>query len=189
MSRSFSILAALALLATPAMAQRAIPDRSRPAGEEANNSVFAELGGPGLLYSINYERVVENDFGLRIGMSYVSFSASAGTSSASAAVVAVPVIASYLGMRGGNHILEVGVGATGVYASGSASGGGFAASGSGMTALGTALIGYRRQPVDGGFQFRIGFEAVAGKGLSLSNPDPNSFGVLPWMYMSLGFSL
>ena len=35
----------------------------------------------------------------------------------------------------------------------------------------------------------IGVEALVGKGLSLSNPDPNSFGVLPWMYMSLGFSL
>ena len=55
--------------------------------------------------------------------------------------------------------------------------------------LGTAIIGYRRQPLNGGFQFRIGVEALFGKGLALSNPDPNAFGVLPWMYMSLGFSL
>jgi len=62
---------------------------------------------------MNYERVVEEDFGLRIGMSYVSFSASAGSSSASATILAVPVIFSYLGLRGGNHILALGGGADG----------------------------------------------------------------------------
>jgi hypothetical protein len=186
-------LLALAVFASPAMADRLNPGRDRLSSEDANNSIFVEAGGPGLLYSVNYERVVENDFGLRIGLSYVSFSATASgggsTSSASAGILAVPVIASYLGLRGGNHILELGAGGTVVYATGAASGSGLAASGSGMTALGTALIGYRRQPVDGGFQFRIGLEALVGKGLALSNPDPNSFGVLPWMYMSLGFSL
>jgi len=50
-------------------------------------------------------------------------------------------------------------------------------------------MGYRRQPADGGFQFRIGIEALVGKGLALSNPDPNKLGVLPWMYLSIGFSI
>jgi hypothetical protein len=143
---------------------------------------------------LNYERILEQDYGLRIGVSYQSFSgsASSGGSSASAsvAVVTVPVIASYLGISSGNHVLELGVGGTAVYASGSVSGNGMSTNGSGMMALGTALIGYRRQPVDGGFQFRVGIEALVGKGLSLSSPyDPNAIGVLPWMYLSLGFSL
>src|SRR5882762_6411596 len=170
-----AIVFAVAAFATPALADRS---RDRVSADEspAYNSIFVEGGGPGLLYSLNYERVVENDFGLRIGMSYVSFSASAGSSSASATILAVPVIFSYLGLRGGNHILE-------------RSGGAFAASGSGMMALGTALIGYRRQPLDGGFQFRIGLEALAGKGLAFSNPDPTKFGVLPWLYMSLGLAM
>jgi hypothetical protein len=188
---ALATLLALSAFATPATADRINPGLSNEGA--ANNSVFIEGGGPGLLYSLNYERVVENDFGLRIGVSYTSFSGTASgggsSSTASAAFLAVPVIASYLGLRGGNHILELGAGATGIYASGAASGSGIAASGSGMTALGTALIGYRRQPTDGGFQFRVGFEALVGKGLALSNPDPNSFGVLPWMYMSLGLSL
>ena len=190
--RALAALVAFAAFATPAMAQRIGPagDRlSRTNDRDANNSFFAELGGPGLLYSVNYERIVENDFGLRVGFSYASFSASAGGASASASLLTVPVIASYLGLRSGNHALELGGGATVVYASGSGSSGPFAGSGSGMMALGTALIGYRRQPVDGGFMFRVGIEALAGKGLALSNPDPNSFGVLPWMYLSLGFSL
>ena len=57
--------------------------------------------------------------------------------------------------------------------------------------LGTAIVGYRRQPPGGGFQFRIGVEALVGKGLSLSesNRDPDRIGVLPWMYLSLGFSI
>ena len=111
---------------------------------------------------------MENDFGLRIGMSYVSFSASAGSSSASATILAVPVIFSYLGLRGGNHILELGGGATGIYASGAGSGGAFAASGSGMMALGTAIIGYRRQPLDGGFQFEAKNDANAQRSLTKS---------------------
>src|SRR5437899_3244878 len=47
----------------------------------------------------------------------------------------------------------------------------------------------RRQAPDGGFQFRIGIEALVGKGLALSNPDPNKLGVLPWVYLSIGYSL
>lgn len=193
--KSFRALAAVltaAAFAAPARADRINSPRDRLSssdGRDANNSFFVEAGGPGLLYSVNYERIVENDFGLRVGVSYTSISASAGGSSASAAFLTVPVIASYLGLRGGNHILELGAGGTVVYANGAASGTGMAVSGSGMGALGTALIGYRRQPVEGGFQFRIGLEALVGKGLALSNPDPNSIGVLPWMYMSLGFSL
>ncbi|MCA1826959.1 MAG: hypothetical protein ABR567_14770 [Myxococcales bacterium] len=196
MIRVLSIAVAGALCATPALADPMSNGPARgsvPAGRDANNSFFVEGGGPGLLYSLNYERIVENDFGLRVGFSYTSFSASASsggsTASASAAIITVPVIASYLGVSSGSNALEMGAGGTLVYASGSASGTGLASSGSGMMGLGTVILGYRRQPVDGGFQFRIGLEALVGKGLSLSNPDPNSFGVLPWMYMSLGFSL
>ena len=130
---------------------------------------------------------------MRIGFSYIGLSASASsggtTSTASASIVAVPLTLSYLGVSSGNHFLEMGLGGTAVYASGSASGTGISASGSGLVPLGTVLLGYRRQPPDGGFQFRIGVEALMGKGLALSSPDPAKFGVLPWIYMSLGFSL
>ena len=186
-----ALVLAIAVCALPALADPMSPGSrmSSPVDPDANNSIFIEGGGPGLLYSINYERLFEQEWGLRAGFSYTSFSASAGSSSASATIITVPVIASYQGLRAGNHVLEIGAGGTAVFASGSASGTGIAASGSGMIPLGTAIIGYRRQPLNGGFQFRIGVEALFGKGLALSNPDPNAFGVLPWMYMSLGFSL
>jgi len=180
--RTAAALLAFVLCATPALAAE---DRS------ATNSIFLEGGGPGLAYSLNYERIFENDFGLRAGFSYMSFSGSAGSSSASATMWTVPVLANYLGLGSGNHSLELGAGATLVGVTGSGNSMGLSASGSGTLVLGTAILGYRRQPVNGGFQFRIGVEALVGKGLALSdtNRDPQKIGVLPWMYLSLGFSI
>src|SRR2546430_8651465 len=45
----------------------------------ATNSIFLEGGGPGLAYSLNYERIFENDFGLRVGFSYLSVSGTASS--------------------------------------------------------------------------------------------------------------
>ena len=68
LTRLFVVLSIFCGLAhvTPASAQE----------RTAVNSVFAEGLGPGLLYSLNYERTLENDFGLRLGVSYMSFGAS-----------------------------------------------------------------------------------------------------------------
>lgn len=187
-----SIAAAFALCAGPAFAGR-LTSSSASDEREANNSVFVEGGGAGLLYSINYERIFERDYGLRVGFGYVGLSATASsggtTSTASASFITVPVMFNYLGISSGNHALELGAGGTAVFFSGSGSSGIVAGSASGMVPLGTLVVGYRRQPADGGFMFRIGVEALIGKGLALSNPDPNSIGVVPWAYMSLGFSL
>jgi hypothetical protein len=98
-------------------------------------------------------------------------------------------MATWLGVNSGEHALELGAGATAMFFSGAGSFGPTASTGSGMTPAGTVLIGYRRQPLEGGLQFRVGFEALVGKGLALSNPNADAVGVLPWMYMSLGFSL
>ena len=178
---AFAAVAA-ALCATPALAQ----------GRDASNSLFIEGGGPGLLYSLNYEYLFDDDLGIRVGFSYQSLSATAssvgGSGSAPASVITVPILANYL-VSYGSSALELGGGATLIRAYGAASGNGLAVSGSGTTVLGTAIMGYRRQPFDGGFQFRIGIEALVGKGLALSNPDPNKVGVLPWVYLSLGFSI
>jgi hypothetical protein len=157
--------------------------------KRAPNSVYAEGLGAGLVYSINYERLVVEDLGVRAGLSYMSFSASAGTTSSSATFLTIPVTASYLGVGSKHHILELGGGLSFLYAGGTASGVGVSSSGSGMTVLPNAMIGYRLHPVDGaGFQFRVGAMAFAGKGLGFSETDPDKFGVLPWFYLSLGAS-
>lgn len=189
---SFALVCALG--AGSAFAEPSRPGR-RVAMDDGNadNSIFIEGGGPGLLYSLNYERRVEQDYGLRIGFSYVGLSASSTsggtTTTASASFFTVPVTVNYLGINSGNHALELGAGATAIFFRGAGSSGPIAGSGSGMVPLGTVSVGYRRQPMDGGFQFRIGLEALMGKGLGYSNANPTAFGVLPWMYMSLGFSL
>jgi hypothetical protein len=158
----------------------------------AENSIFAELAGAGGIYSINYQRMVADDVGVRAGFSYMSIGGSVtsgnGTSSAGVTLMTFPITASYLGVRSGKHALELGGGATLISASGTASGTGVSASGSGLGALGTAMVGYAIHPVDGaGFNFRIGAMALMGKGVSLSSgSDPTAFGFAPWGYLSLG---
>ena len=171
---------AVALCATPALAQR----------RDASNSLFIEGGGPGLLYSVNYELLFDDDSGIRVGFSYqpLSAAASSGGGSGKASVITVPILATYLASFG-SSALELGGGATLIRADGAASGNGLAVSSAGTNVLGTAILGYRRQPLEGGIQLRIGLEALVGKGLALSNPDPNKVGILPWMYLSIGFSI
>jgi len=164
-----------------------------PSTSPAPNSIYAEGLGAGLAYSINYERLVIDDLGVRVGLSYLSMSASASaggqSSSASASFLSIPITASYIGIRKGKHALELGGGATLTHTSGASSGFGVSASGSGMSALGSVMVGYRIHPVNHpGFQFRVGLMALAGKGLGLSTTDPGAFGVLPWGYLSMGAS-
>jgi hypothetical protein len=176
-------------VAAPAPAESPTASGNHP----APNSIYLEGLGAGLAYSINYERMVIDDLGVRIGFSYLSFSATASsggaTSSSSASFITIPITASYIGIRGRKSSLELGGGMTFSYASGSANGIGASASGSGVTPYGVVMVGYRFQPVDQpGFQFRVGAMALAGEGLSLSANSPGSFGVLPWGYLSMGAS-
>ena len=155
------------------------------------NSVYTEGLSAGLAYSIKYERLVLDDLGVRAGIGYWGVSAYATvngqTTSAGASFLSVPLTVSYLGVRSRKHALELGGGATLIHASGSGSGFGMSASDSAMSALGTAMVGYRLHPVDkAGFQFRVGAMALVGKGLGLSATEPDKIGVLPWLYLSLG---
>ena len=168
------------------------PVRTEP--KLAENSIYAEGLGAGLVYSLNYERMVVDSLGVRAGFSYMSFGASATvngqTSGASATFMTFPITASYVGVRSGKHALELGGGATLISVSGTANGVGVSSSGSGFGALGTTMVGYRIHPVEGaGFNFRVGAMAILGKGVGLSSTtDPTAFGMMPWFYLSLGAS-
>jgi hypothetical protein len=171
----------------------AASSKKEPESRLAPNSIYAEGLGAAFAYSLNYERLVIDNLGVRVGFSYLSMGSSAetpeGSMGASATFLSFPITVSYLGVRSGKHALELGGGATLIHASGSASGFGMSASGSGMTAVGTAIVGYRIHPIEGGgFNFRVGGMALFGNGLSLSRTDPGKFGVLPWPYVSLGGS-
>jgi hypothetical protein len=155
-------------------------------GREAKNAIYVDLLGPGLFYSVNYDRMLIDDLSARIGFSYLSFGASAGdgtgagTASAEFSYWAVPITVSYLGIGSENNMLEVGGGPVIMNVAGSgvvetddtASG----AEASATLFAMTAMVGYRHQPADGGFVFRVGASPVMALGA----------GLLPWGYLSLG---
>jgi hypothetical protein len=162
-------------------------DSSKGDGREAKNAIYVDLLGPGLFYSINYDRVIMDDVSARIGFSYLSLGATvddgAGTTvSQSFAYWAVPLTVSYLGIGSKDNMFEVGGGGILMNVEGS---GLVEAEGENVDAEGnidtmlfgmTALAGYRHQPADGGFVFRVGMSPMM----------VFSSGFLPWGYLSLG---
>jgi hypothetical protein len=152
------------------------PQMAPPQERTANNALYVEGLGPGLFYSVDYDRAF-GDIAARIGVGYVSLGVSDGQSSASASFLSIPITVSYLGIGskkhmfevgGGVSILHVGAGASGLYVDEKGSG-------SATTVLGTVILGYRMQPVDGGFFLRAGLSPLISK-----------YGFLPWPHIGLG---
>lgn len=158
----------------PAAAPAAPAPSEAPTERSANNALYIELLGPGLLYSLNYDHAF-GPVAARVGIEYWSLSASGGSGSSSATFLSFPVTVSYLGIGSLKHIFEVGAGAEITYFGGSASVLGASSSGSAVTAWGTLILGYRYQPPDGGFFLRAGISPLIGSGF-----------FLPWPYVGLG---
>ena len=198
---SISMLVALSGWAQEAPAEAAPPPPPPPAGyppppgypppgyeappEErtANNAIYGEGLGPGLLYSVNYDRTF-GDFAGRLGFGYVSLSSSASSNgvsaSNSASLITVPITLSYIGIGSKKHMFEIGGGVTVVHLGAGATS--FAAddsktaSGSANFVLGDVIVGYRLQPPGGGFLLRAGLSPIIGAANA----------VLPWPYLALG---
>jgi hypothetical protein len=148
------------LLSFSALAQsdasKAVPGRS---------SFYAELGGPGVLFSANIDtRFKPSRLGLggRAGIGFVTtsdYDTDPG-SYRNRSVLTVPVQLNYIFGKGTSpHTFEVGAGLTflgkslDVFDIGDRD-----------QFLGTFAFMYRRQPVDGGFGWRIGFTPIVGGG-------------------------
>lgn len=144
----------------------------------APNAIYLDLLGAGGLYSVNYDRAF-GDLAVRAGFSYFSVTAASGTQSATATLITVPLTASYIGIGSKTHIFELGGGMTMMFLGAGADGfyGGSEADANASVILpvGTVLAGYRLQPKNGGFMFRIGASPLFGPG-----------GTLPWGYLSFG---
>jgi hypothetical protein len=142
-------------------------DEARAEGAQANNTVYGELGGPGLIYSINYERRIF-DFNLRVGAGGAAFDGSG--------YAVFPIGFNYMGIGDGKHHLELG--ATGNIFT-------VFGSGTGETAfILTPIVGYRLQPDQGGFNFRAGLSPyvfATGEGVT-------GGGFIPMPYVSFGAS-
>ncbi len=122
----------------------------------SKNAVYAEILGAGVLYSVNYERFISDDFTVRIGIS--SFSIRYNDGKGHSNFLIVPLVANYQ-VGHGNSKLEIGAGID--YVSDNAFSLGDITrtqveskqSSAGVIIIGS--LGYRYQPSDGGMHFRI----------------------------------
>ena len=142
----------------------------------AHNTVFLELGGNGLIYSLSYERILPSEMSLRAGFGYMSIGASAGTASSSVTSLSIPVTASYLGI-GGATKLELGGGVLFQRFSGATSTGfGNDIEAGVFVPLATFITGLRVAPPGGGFNFKLAFTPIW-------HPD---VGFFPWASLAFG---
>ena len=118
--------------------------------------------------------MVTDNVSVRAGSMFMSLDAADEQGSASAGLLIAPLMGNYF-IGDGSHKFELGAGPAIVNASASTDFGTFDESGTFL--FGTATAGYRFQPNDGGFVFRIGFTPLFG-----------STGFLPWAGLSLGYS-
>lgn len=136
--------------------------------QNAKNSVFFEVGGNGVFYSVNYDRLFTPEFSGRIGVM---------RSGGSVALTIIPVTGSYL-VGPGPHKLELGFGLQLIDASIDSPDDEFSIFDEDATKLsGTGIVGYRYQPIDGGFRFTAGLTPIFG-----------GFGALPWAGLSVGYT-
>jgi hypothetical protein len=176
---------ALVVLSTPAQAVAA--DGATPAASPApapalalaQNAVFLEALGNGGLWSIDYERFLDDRaFGVRAGFSTLSMPVAqpAVGSAGSTTLTTVPVVASaYLGEPGSSHRVQVGLGTTFASLGSGLSGLHGYISGTGFNLTGTAVIGYRYVPRSGGIELGLAFTPLLGSG-----------GFLPWAGANVG---
>jgi hypothetical protein len=151
----------------PPAAAPAAPPPSDADERTAKNAIYIEGLGAGLFYSLNYERSF-SDFSARLGFSYISLGATASTGtsgvSASATWIAFPLMVNYLGIRAKKHIFDLGAGVSVLMVGAGASS--FGQDGSASASASTVIpapvlnIGYRIQPTDGGFVFKIGWSPM-----------------------------
>lgn len=119
---------------------------------QKQQSAYVEILGNGLLATANYDfDLTEDKWGARIGIGFVGGQQSS--------ILTVPVMVRKLLGNNGNYF-EVGAGAT--YASGRTDFDDFDSA-----VVGTLSLQYRRQPVDGGFTFKIGLTPLFADGFFL----------------------
>jgi hypothetical protein len=163
------------------------PPSAAPAGQvadapaRADNAVFAELLGNGLLYSVNYERIVAVGagvtLGIRAGASFITYGISSSAGAGNLTLATVPVTVSYY-WGPSSHKLQLGLGASALYVSAATDSTGqkFSSAEEGLGIAATAIVGYRYLPARRGVTFGVGFTPLLRSGR----------GFLPWGGASIG---
>ena len=144
------------------LAQEALPRRGN---DFARNSIFLELAGNGVLYSLNYDHKFFDHASARIGGMYLSLPAEDDLGNdGRISVLLVPIMVNYL-VGNGNSRLELGAGALVGAVNSDTNNEAVNAVGAGGIAT---TVGYRLQPRKGGFLFRIGITPfITGEGFQL----------------------
>lgn len=175
---SASVLLAFGILCTSARV-RAADAREKPLSLPVRNAVHFELGGPGILYSLNYERFFLPQFSVRAGLSL--FGLRENTTGDNLGVFTVPITGQYLVGKGSHH-LELGLGLmTGVLWSDLNS---YNKTETFGLIAATATIGYRYQPPRTGFLFRVALTPLYGG----SRFEPLGLPVTPWGAIGAGYA-
>lgn len=156
--------------------------------EKAFKQFYTELGGPGVLFSANldsrFKRNERMGWGFRAGVGFTlvdqeTFITTPGGpyyESKTRSVVTIPVGINYLfGKPGSANMFEVGAGATVLSRKSSILNYNDYKEGN---VLGHFSFMYRRQPIEGGFSWRIGFTPII-------NPDGDIF---PLGAIGLGYT-
>jgi len=134
---------------------------------QSAKSIYFELGGPGIA-SFNFDTRFsgkDDGFGGRIGIGGVSVDGSG--------VIYFPMGINWLLGKDGRHYFEVGAGVTPVLETGDFSDG----DGGDLTnTFGHLTFGYRMQPADGGYTFRVAIVPVFGNGFFIPYYAGVSFG-------------
>jgi hypothetical protein len=134
-----------------------------------NKSFYAEIGGPGILFSANYDSRFKKTpfgFGARIGLGFVSADESdyinGNYNYKRSTALTLPIQLNYIfGQTNSVNAFEVGLGFT--YVSKQLDIFNFYEK-KGTNLYGTAAFMCRRVPVNGGFSWRIGFTPLVGNG-------------------------
>ena len=149
------------------------PEIPAPISRTAFNSLFVELAGPGLAYSINYERILgATNLSVRLGFGYIHVSGKVyGLLDVGADQddLSVPLVVSYY-FGTPSHKVQLGLGA--VYRRREEDENG----GASTYVLGTAVVGYRYLPEDGGINLGVAFTPMLG-------PDKK---FTPWFGVTIG---
>jgi hypothetical protein len=119
--------------------------------------IHVELGGPGLA-SLNYDMRFKGETGLGFRAGLGGFSL--GTSSDKASVVLIPLGLNYVLGKGEKNYFELGAGVTPVISKSTVN----SSSKTFRSTFSHLNIGYRVQPADGGFFFRVAVNPIFGKG-------------------------
>lgn len=141
----------LLFVAVVFLASSGMPEQAK-AQRYSQHSVYIELLGNGLLYSVNYDRKFTNHISGRAGFMIFGGESEEPTDD-QIGIAIIPVMANYL-VGSGSHRLELGAGPLFGVAGGELEEYG-TVSGGGVGGI-TTTFGYRYQPVGGGFLFRIG---------------------------------